>query len=64
VIAVDAMGGDYAPQEIMAGALATQREHGVAVAANLARGEITEKIRERVGTTGERRAGHFLRRDR
>ena len=34
------------------------------LAANLARGEITEKIRERVGATGERRAGHFLRRDR
>jgi len=31
VIAVDAMGGDYAPQEIVAGALAAQREHGIAV---------------------------------
>jgi glycerol-3-phosphate acyltransferase PlsX len=30
VIAVDAMGGDYAPDEIVAGALAAQREHGVA----------------------------------
>jgi glycerol-3-phosphate acyltransferase PlsX len=29
VIAVDAMGGDYAPAEIVAGALAAQREHGV-----------------------------------
>jgi glycerol-3-phosphate acyltransferase PlsX len=29
VIAVDAMGGDYAPDEIVAGALAAQREHGV-----------------------------------
>jgi phosphate acyltransferase len=29
VIAVDAMGGDYAPEEIVAGALAAQREHGV-----------------------------------
>ena len=27
VIAVDAMGGDYAPDEIVAGALAAQREH-------------------------------------
>jgi hypothetical protein len=30
VIAVDAMGGDYAPDEIVAGALAAQREHGLA----------------------------------
>jgi glycerol-3-phosphate acyltransferase PlsX len=30
--------------------------------ASLARGDITEKIRERVGTAGERRPGHFLRR--
>ncbi|MFZ0163569.1 MAG: hypothetical protein WAL12_08300, partial [Trebonia sp.] len=29
VIAVDAMGGDYAPDEIVAGALAAQREYGV-----------------------------------
>ena len=29
VIALDAMGGDYAPDEIVAGALAAQREHGV-----------------------------------
>ena len=29
VIAVDAMGGDYAPDEIVAGALAAQREHGL-----------------------------------
>jgi glycerol-3-phosphate acyltransferase PlsX len=29
VIAVDAMGGDYAPDEIVAGALAAQREHGI-----------------------------------
>ncbi|MGH3225342.1 MAG: hypothetical protein ACRDPY_42780, partial [Streptosporangiaceae bacterium] len=28
-IAVDAMGGDHAPAEIVAGALAAQREHGV-----------------------------------
>jgi glycerol-3-phosphate acyltransferase PlsX len=31
VIAVDAMGGDHAPDEIIAGALAAQREHGVRV---------------------------------
>jgi glycerol-3-phosphate acyltransferase PlsX len=31
VIAVDAMGGDYAPDEIVAGALAAQREHGVTI---------------------------------
>jgi len=31
------------------------------LAANLARGDITEKIRERIG---ERRGAHFLRRDR
>ncbi len=35
-----------------------------ALAANLARGDITEKIRERLGATGERRGTHFLRRDR
>jgi glycerol-3-phosphate acyltransferase PlsX len=35
-----------------------------AQAANLARGDITEKIRERLGATGERRGAHFLRRDR
>jgi phosphate acyltransferase len=29
VIAVDAMGGDYAPDEIVAGALAAQREYGL-----------------------------------
>jgi phosphate acyltransferase len=29
VIAIDAMGGDYAPDEIVAGALAAQREHGI-----------------------------------
>src|SRR5262249_9793276 len=29
VLAVDAMGGDYAPDEIVAGALAAQREHGL-----------------------------------
>jgi hypothetical protein len=28
------------------------------------RGDITEKIRERIGATAERRAGHFRRRDR
>jgi phosphate acyltransferase len=31
VIAVDAMGGDHAPGEIVAGALAAQREHGIRV---------------------------------
>jgi len=31
VIAVDAMGGDHAPGEIVAGALAAQREHGVRI---------------------------------
>src|SRR5215470_11478039 len=31
VIAVDAMGGDHAPGEIVAGALGAQREHGVRV---------------------------------
>jgi phosphate acyltransferase len=31
VIAVDAMGGDHAPDEIVAGALAAHREHGVRV---------------------------------
>jgi phosphate acyltransferase len=31
VIAVDAMGGDHAPGEIIAGALAAQREHGIRV---------------------------------
>jgi len=32
VIAVDAMGGDHAPDAIVAGALAAQREHGIRVA--------------------------------
>ena len=31
VIAVDAMGGDHAPDEIVAGALAAQREHGIRI---------------------------------
>ena len=31
MIAVDAMGGDHAPGEIIAGALAAQREHGIRV---------------------------------
>ena len=31
VIAVDAMGGDQAPGEIVAGALAAQREHGIRI---------------------------------
>jgi phosphate acyltransferase len=31
VIAVDAMGGDHAPGEIVAGALAAQRDHGIRV---------------------------------
>ncbi len=35
-----------------------------ALAANLARGDITEKIRERVGVSEARRGTHFLRRDR
>jgi glycerol-3-phosphate acyltransferase PlsX len=35
-----------------------------ALAANLTRGDITEKIRERVGAASERRGAHFLRRDR
>jgi glycerol-3-phosphate acyltransferase PlsX len=35
-----------------------------ALAGTLARGDITEKIRERIGATAERRAGHFRRRDR
>jgi phosphate acyltransferase len=35
-----------------------------ALAANLSRGDITEKIRERIGPAAERRAAHFLRRDR
>jgi glycerol-3-phosphate acyltransferase PlsX len=35
-----------------------------ALAANLARGDITEKVRQRIGPAAERRAAHFLRRDR
>jgi hypothetical protein len=35
-----------------------------ALAGNLARGDITERIRERLAVTGERWAGHFRRRDR
>ena len=35
-----------------------------ALAANLSSGDITEKIRERIGPAAERRAAHFLRRDR
>jgi len=31
VIAVDAMGGDYAPDEVVAGALAAQRDHGIRI---------------------------------
>jgi phosphate acyltransferase len=31
VVAVDAMGGDHAPDEVIAGALAAQREHGVRI---------------------------------
>jgi phosphate acyltransferase len=31
VLAVDAMGGDYAPDEIVAGALAAHREHGIRI---------------------------------
>src|SRR6185312_7631807 len=31
VVAVDAMGGDHAPDAIVAGALAAQREHGIQV---------------------------------
>jgi phosphate acyltransferase len=31
VLAVDAMGGDHAPDEIVAGALAAQREHGLKI---------------------------------
>src|SRR5579859_4800167 len=31
VLAVDAMGGDHAPDEIVAGALAAQREHGLRI---------------------------------
>jgi phosphate acyltransferase len=31
VLAVDAMGGDYAPDEIVAGALAAQRQHGIRI---------------------------------
>jgi phosphate acyltransferase len=31
VLAVDAMGGDYAPDEIIAGALAARREHGIRI---------------------------------
>jgi glycerol-3-phosphate acyltransferase PlsX len=34
------------------------------LAADLARGDITDKVRERLGTAGERRPGHFLRRER
>src|SRR5882724_3460219 len=32
LIAVDAMGGDHAPDEIVAGAVAAAREHGIRVA--------------------------------
>ena len=35
-----------------------------ALAANLSRGDITEKIKGRIGPAAERRAAHFLRRDR
>jgi glycerol-3-phosphate acyltransferase PlsX len=31
VIAVDAMGGDHAPDEVVAGALAAQRDHGIRI---------------------------------
>jgi glycerol-3-phosphate acyltransferase PlsX len=34
------------------------------LAANLSRGDITEKIKGRIGPVAERRAAHFLRRDR
>jgi phosphate acyltransferase len=34
------------------------------LAADLARGDITDKVRERLGTAGERRPSHFLRRER
>jgi hypothetical protein len=34
------------------------------LAANLARGNITEKVRQRLGPAAERRPAHFLRRDR
>ena len=35
-----------------------------ALAANLTRGDITERVKERIGVTEPRRATHFLRRDR
>jgi glycerol-3-phosphate acyltransferase PlsX len=35
-----------------------------ALAASLTRGDITEKIRARIGPVSERRGTHFLRRDR
>jgi phosphate acyltransferase len=35
-----------------------------ALAANLARGDITERIKERIGVADSKRPTHFLRRDR
>ena len=34
------------------------------LAANLTRGDITERVKERIGVTEPRRPTHFLRRDR
>ena len=34
------------------------------LAANLIRGDITERVKERIGVTEPRRPTHFLRRDR
>jgi phosphate acyltransferase len=54
LIAVDAMGGDHAPEEIVLGALAAQREHGVRVVLTGPPGKMRQVLTD-LGAPGELR---------
>jgi glycerol-3-phosphate acyltransferase PlsX len=62
VVAVDAMGGDHAPGEIVAGAVAAAREHGLRVALTGRPGVLRPLLaRLGVAASGHGPAGHALR---
>ena len=56
LIAVDAMGGDHAPDEIVAGAVAAAREHGIRIALT-GRPGLLRPLLARSGNTASRATG-------
>ncbi|HMG63413.1 MAG TPA: hypothetical protein VK599_10740, partial [Streptosporangiaceae bacterium] len=57
LVAVDAMGGDHAPDAIVAGAVAAAREHGLRIALTGRPGQLRPLLAEH-GVTAHGPAGH------